>query len=50
MNTTPLNVRLAAAIASVAITFSLLSGVFALAEPPVANSLLAQAATGTLVR
>ena len=50
MNTTPLNVRLAAAIASVAITFSLLSGVFALAEPPVASSLLAQVATGTIVR
>ncbi|MGZ5772773.1 MAG: hypothetical protein ACXWJ1_17845 [Caldimonas sp.] len=41
---TPLNFRLAAAFASVAITFSLLSAVAALAEPPVASPLLAQAA------
>ena len=44
MNTTPRNVRFAAAVASVAITCSLLSGVFAMAQPPVASSLLAQAA------
>lgn len=50
MNTTPLNVRLAAAVASVAITFSLLSGVFALGEPPVANSLLALAGSTKIVR
>jgi hypothetical protein len=50
MNPTPRTFRLAAAIASVAITCSLLSGVFALAQPPVASSLLAQAATATIVR
>ena len=37
MNTTPRAVRLAAALASVAITYSLLSAVFALAQPPVAS-------------
>ena len=42
---TPLNVRLAAAVASMAITFSLLFTVFAMAEPPVADSLLTQADT-----
>ena len=50
MNTTPRNVRLAAAFASIAITCSLLSGVFALAQPPVANALLAQAAPTVIVR
>ena len=50
MNTTPRTVRVAAAVASVAITWSLLSAVFALAEPPVADPLLAQAATGVVVR
>ena len=50
MNTTPLNLRIAAAVASVAITYSLLSAVFFMAEPPVANSLLAQAASVTTVR
>ncbi|MEP7301594.1 MAG: hypothetical protein ABI699_08695 [Caldimonas sp.] len=48
MNTTPLTLRFAAAFASVAITFTLLSTVYALAEPPVASSLLAQAATVTV--
>ncbi|MEO8523442.1 MAG: hypothetical protein ABI460_01855 [Caldimonas sp.] len=47
---TPLNVRIAAAVASVAITCSLLITVFAMAEPPVANSLLAQADTAVIVR
>ena len=50
MNTTPLTLRLSAAVASIAITLSLLSGVFAMAQPPVANSLLAQADTGVFVR
>jgi hypothetical protein len=50
MNTTPRNVRIAAAIASVAITCALLSGVFAMAQPPVASSLLVQAAPTTIVR
>ena len=48
MNRTPLNFRLAAAVASVAITFSLLSAVFALAQPPAASTLLAQAGTVTV--
>ena len=48
MNPTPLNFRLAAAAASVAITFSLLSAVFSMAQPPVASTLLAQAATVTV--
>ena len=47
MNATPRAFRLAAAFASVAITYSLLAGVFALAQPPVASSLLAQAVTAT---
>ncbi len=42
---TPLNHRLAAAIASVAITFVLFSAVAGQAEPPVAGSLLAQTAS-----
>lgn len=46
---TPLNHRLAAAIASVAITFVLFSAVAGQAEPPVAGALLAQA-TPTTVR
>ena len=50
MNTTPRNVRFAAAVASVAITCSLLSGVLAMAQPPVASSLLAQAAPTVVVR
>ena len=41
---TPLNLRLAAASASIAIAFSLFCSVVSLAEPPVAGSLLAQAA------
>ncbi|MGZ5252583.1 MAG: hypothetical protein ACXWCE_20370 [Caldimonas sp.] len=45
---TPLNFRLTAAVASVAITFSLISAVAALAEPPVASPLLAQAASVTV--
>jgi len=49
MNTTARNVRFAAAIASVAMTSSLLSCVFAMAQPPVAPSLLAQAANGAIV-
>ena len=47
---TPLNHRLAAAIASVAITFVLFSAVAGQAEPPVAGSVLAQAATAAVVR
>ena len=50
MNTTPRNVRFAAAIASVAITCSLLSCVFAMAQLPVASSLLAQAVPTFIVR
>ena len=50
MNTTPRNNRFAAAIASIAITSSLLSAVFAMAQPPVATSLLAQAAPTVIVR
>jgi hypothetical protein len=49
MNTTPRNVRFAAAIAAVAITGSLLSGVFAMAQPPLAGSLLAQAAPTVVI-
>ena len=41
---TPLRHRLAAALASLAITFVLFSAVVSEAEPPVAGSLLAQAA------
>lgn len=47
---TPLNHRLAAAIASVAITFVLFSAVAGQAEPPVAGSLLAQAASAHVAR
>ena len=47
---TPLTLRLAAAAASVTITLSLLTAVFAMAEPPVAHSLLAQADTAVIVR
>jgi hypothetical protein len=43
MNTTPLNARLAAAAASVVITFSLLSGIAAMAKPPVGSVHIAQA-------
>jgi hypothetical protein len=42
---TPLNFRLAVAVASITITFSLLSGIAALAKPPVASVQMAQAAT-----
>ena len=45
---TPLSYRLAAAVASIAITFSLFSAVVGQAEPPVAGSLLAQAGTATV--
>jgi len=47
MNTTPRAVRL---VASIAITCGLLSAVFAMAQPPLANSLLAQAAPTVIVR
>lgn len=47
---TPITLRLAAAAASVTITLSLLMAVFAMAEPPVANSLLAQADSAVVVR
>ncbi len=50
MNTTPLTLRLSAAFASIVIAVSLCSGVAHLAEPPVANSLLAQASTTAIVR
>jgi len=40
---TPLTHRLAAAVASIAVTFVLFSAVVAQATPPVAGSLLAQA-------
>jgi hypothetical protein len=46
---TPLNIRFAAAIASLVITLSLLSGIAAMAKPPVADVLLAQSAV-TVVR
>ena len=42
---TPLTHRFAAALASVAITFSLFSAVVAEAEPPATGSMLAQVAT-----
>lgn len=45
---TPLNVRLVAAVASAAITFSLLGGIAALAKPPVASVQLAQATTASV--
>lgn len=45
---TPLHHRLAAAVASVAITFVLFSAVAGQTEPPVAGSLLAQAAPVTV--
>ncbi len=41
--------RLAASVASVAITFAVLSGVASYAKPPVASQLMAQAA-GVTVR
>jgi len=47
MNTTPRAVRL---VASIAITCGLLSAVFAMAQPPLASSLLAQAAPIAVVR
>jgi hypothetical protein len=46
---TPLTFRLAAAAASVVITFSLLSGIATMAKPRVADVQLAQAAA-TIVR
>jgi len=50
MNPTPLNVRLAAAFASMVIALSLLSGVTRLADEPVPSTQLAQAATTVAVR
>ena len=50
MNTTPLTVRLSAAVASIAIAVSICAGVAHLAELPVASSLLAQAGTALVVR
>jgi hypothetical protein len=50
MNTTPRAVRLVATVASIAITCGLLFAVFAMAQPPLANSLLAQAAPTVIVR
>lgn len=50
MNTTPLSFRLCAAVASMVIAVSICAGVAHLAEPPVANPLLAQAGTTTIVR
>ena len=48
---TPLTHRLAAAVASIVITFSLFSAVVSEADPPVPGSLLAQAqATTPVVR
>ena len=45
---TALSYRLAAAVASIAITFGLFSAVAGQVEPPVAGSLLAQAAPVTV--
>lgn len=42
---TPLSHRLAAALASIAITVTLFSAVVSIAEPPVQGALLAQADT-----
>ena len=42
---TPLTFRLASALASVVITFSLLSAIATMAKPPVANVQIAQAVT-----
>ena len=50
MNTTSRTSRVAAAIASIAITFSLVSGVADLAQPPLASSLLVQADTTVAAR
>lgn len=50
MNTTPATVRLAAAFASVVITFCLAATVDAMAKPPVPGTLLAQAAPTIVVR
>ena len=50
MNPTPLNVRLAAAFASMVIALSLLSGVTRLADEPASSTQLAQAATTVAVR
>jgi ABC-type uncharacterized transport system permease subunit len=47
---TPLNRRLAAALASMAITFTLFSAVVANADRPVPGALLAQADTATDIR
>jgi hypothetical protein len=44
---TPLTHRVAAAIASIAITFTLFSAVVSEAKPPVSGSLLAQAQATT---
>lgn len=46
----PPNIRLAAAAASMAIVFTLFSGVVSLAEQPAASPLLAQAAAAATVR
>ena len=46
---TPLTHRLVAAAASATITFALLAGVFAMAQPPVADSLLAQSVSAAPV-
>ena len=50
MNTTPLTVRLCAAVASIVIAVSICTGVAHQAEPPVADSLLAQAGAAAIVR
>lgn len=47
---TPLNFRFAAALASIAITFSLLSGLAGMAKPQASNVLLAQAPTSVTIR
>ncbi len=50
MTSTTLPRRLASAIASVAITFTLFSAVVSNANPPAADSLLAMAPLATMVR
>lgn len=47
---TPFGLRLAAAAASLAITFSLFSAIAENAQPPLAATLLAQAAAASAVR
>jgi hypothetical protein len=49
MKTTPAAVRLAAVFASAAITYSLLSGVYAMAQHPSSAMPLAQGMPGTVV-